>query len=101
MFYFPTLVFRLVCFVLFFIRFFSLSFAFFRQLFVAVPEDLSITRATGLTWEQWSAHLAMPLVTQLREGIHPLLFPTDLTVNPVQLLTIRNHIAFVRHQSVC
>ncbi|XP_055320681.1 longitudinals lacking protein, isoforms A/B/D/L-like [Sitodiplosis mosellana] len=25
----------------------------------------------------------MPLVTQLREGIHPLLFPTDLTVNPI------------------
>lgn len=25
----------------------------------------------------------MPLVTQLREGIHPLLFPTDLSVNAI------------------
>lgn len=48
-----------------------------------MPEDLSITRVAGLSWDQWSAHLAMPLVTQLREGIHPLLFPTDLTVNPI------------------
>ncbi|XP_031629854.1 longitudinals lacking protein, isoforms A/B/D/L-like isoform X8 [Contarinia nasturtii] len=48
-----------------------------------VPEDLSITRIAGLPWEQWSSHIAMPLVTQLREGIHPLLFPTDLTVNPI------------------
>lgn len=49
----------------------------------AVPEDLSITRIAGLSWDQWNARLALPLVTQLREGIHPLLFPTDLTINPV------------------
>lgn len=48
-----------------------------------VPEDLSITRIAGLPWDQWGTALAMPLVTQLREGIHPLLFPTDLTVNPI------------------
>uniref|UniRef100_A0A1B0CV32 C2H2-type domain-containing protein n=1 Tax=Lutzomyia longipalpis TaxID=7200 RepID=A0A1B0CV32_LUTLO len=44
-------------------------------------EDLSITRIAGLTWDQWNARLAMPLVTQLREGVHPLVFPTDLSVN--------------------
>lgn len=55
---------------------------FFLSYFVA-PEDLSITRIPGLPWDQWSTHIAMPLVTQLREGIHPLLFPTDLTVNPI------------------
>lgn len=48
-----------------------------------MPEDLSIARLAGLPWDQWSSHIAMPLVTQLREGIHPLLFPTDLTVNPI------------------
>lgn len=47
-----------------------------------MPEDLSISRIAGLHWDQWSA-VTMPLVTQLREGIHPLLFPTDLTVNPI------------------
>lgn len=50
---------------------------------ISVPEDLSITRIAGLSWDQWNARLALPLVTQLREGIHPLLFPTDLTINPV------------------
>lgn len=48
-----------------------------------MPEDLSITRVAGLSWDQWSTHIAMPLVTQLREGIHPLLFPTDLSVSPI------------------
>lgn len=47
----------------------------------ASAEDLSITRIAGLTWDQWNARLAMPLVTQLREGVHPLVFPTDLSVN--------------------
>lgn len=66
---------------------FRLKSKFFLQYFIfsiiLVPEDLSITRIAGLPWDQWSTHLAMPLVTQLREGIHPLLFPTDLTVNPI------------------
>ena len=42
--------------------------------------DLSITRIAGLTWNEWNARLAMPLVTQLREGVHPLVFPTDLSI---------------------
>lgn len=42
--------------------------------------DLSITRIAGLTWNEWNARLAMPLVT-LREGIQPLVFPTDLSVD--------------------
>ncbi|TMW45174.1 hypothetical protein DOY81_009749 [Sarcophaga bullata] len=41
---------------------------------------LSITRIAGLTWNEWNARLAMPLVTQLREGVHPLVFPTDLSI---------------------
>ncbi|XP_019892358.1 longitudinals lacking protein, isoforms A/B/D/L isoform X7 [Musca domestica] len=44
------------------------------------PQDLSITRIAGLTWNEWNARLAMPLVTQLREGVHPLVFPTDLSM---------------------
>lgn len=48
---------------------------------LATAEDLSITKIAGLTWEQWNARLAMPLVTQLREGVHPLLFPPDLSVS--------------------
>lgn len=47
----------------------------------AVPEDLSITRIAGLTWEQWNARLALPLLAQLREGAQSLMFPTDLSVN--------------------
>ncbi|XP_017145813.1 longitudinals lacking protein, isoforms A/B/D/L isoform X4 [Drosophila miranda] len=43
------------------------------------PQDLSITRIAGLTWNEWNARLAMPLVT-LREGVQPLVFPTDLSV---------------------
>lgn len=54
-----------------------------RKSAIPVPEDLSITRIAGLSWDQWNARLALPLVTQLREGLHPLLFPTDLTINPV------------------
>ncbi|XP_034106073.1 longitudinals lacking protein, isoforms A/B/D/L isoform X4 [Drosophila albomicans] len=44
------------------------------------PQDLSITRIAGLTWNEWNARLAMPLVT-LREGVQPLIFPTDLSVD--------------------
>lgn len=46
----------------------------------AAAEDLSITRIAGLTWDQWNARLAMPLITQLREGQHPIMFPTDLSI---------------------
>lgn len=42
-------------------------------------EDLSITKIAGLTWDQWNARLAMPLVTTLREGAHPLMFPREFT----------------------
>ncbi|XP_055919143.1 longitudinals lacking protein, isoforms A/B/D/L isoform X5 [Eupeodes corollae] len=49
------------------------------------PQDLSITRIAGLTWNEWNARLAMPLVTQLREGVHPLIFPTDLSIDKHQL----------------
>ncbi|XP_030388087.1 longitudinals lacking protein, isoforms A/B/D/L isoform X4 [Scaptodrosophila lebanonensis] len=47
------------------------------------PQDLSITRIAGLTWSEWNARLAMPLVT-LREGVQPLVFPTDLSVDKQQ-----------------
>ncbi|XP_039480183.1 longitudinals lacking protein, isoforms A/B/D/L isoform X4 [Drosophila santomea] len=47
------------------------------------PQDLSITRIAGLTWNEWNARLAMPLVT-LREGVQPLVFPTDLSVDKQQ-----------------
>lgn len=50
--------------------------------FVTAAEDLSITKIAGLTWEQWNERLtAMPLVTTLREGAHPLVFPRDLCVS--------------------
>ncbi|KAG5670100.1 hypothetical protein PVAND_000383 [Polypedilum vanderplanki] len=50
-------------------------------------EDLSnikITKIAGLTWEQWNERLAMPLVTTLREGPHPLVFPRDLCVSTMK-----------------
>lgn len=52
--------------------------------FIAVAEDLSITKIAGLTWEQWNERLAMPLVTTLREGAHPLVFPRDLCVSTMK-----------------
>lgn len=52
---------------------------------VSAPEDLSITKIAGLTWDQWNARLAMPLVTTLREGAHPLVFPRDLCVSPMDV----------------
>lgn len=60
---------------------FKLFFTDYNELISASAEDLSITRIAGLTWDQWNARLAMPLVTQLREGVHPLIFPTDLSFN--------------------
>ncbi|XP_047993701.1 longitudinals lacking protein, isoforms A/B/D/L-like isoform X4 [Leguminivora glycinivorella] len=32
----------------------------------AVPEDVSFTRIGGLSWDQWSARLALPLVASMR-----------------------------------
>ena len=52
--------------------------------FVTAAEDLSITKIAGLTWEQWNERLAMPLVTTLREGAHPLVFPRDLCVSTME-----------------
>lgn len=49
-------------------------------------EDLSITRIAGLTWDQWNARLAMPLLQQFHDGGggpsvgHSLMFPTDLSI---------------------
>lgn len=51
-------------------------------------EDLSITRIAGLSWDQWSARLALPLITQLREGSLPLMLPRDFSVSqPSNMLT--------------
>lgn len=71
-------------------HFFKNYFAFLRGLVfvtesVSAPEDLSITKIAGLTWDQWNARLAMPLVTTLREGAHPLVFPRDLCVSPMDV----------------
>uniref|UniRef100_A0A4Y0BMW6 BTB domain-containing protein n=1 Tax=Anopheles funestus TaxID=62324 RepID=A0A4Y0BMW6_ANOFN len=61
----------------------------------AQAEDLSITKLAGLTWDQLDARLsgsllnaaggAMPLVTTLREGTNPLIFPRDPSVSPVNV----------------
>jgi len=55
----------------------------------AAAEDLSITKIAGLTWEQWNERLAMPLVTTLREGAHPLVFPRDLCVSTMDTKSSR------------
>ncbi|XP_017053616.1 longitudinals lacking protein, isoforms A/B/D/L isoform X4 [Drosophila ficusphila] len=47
------------------------------------PQDLSITRIAGLSWNEWNARLAMPVVT-FHEGVQPLVFPTDLSVDKQQ-----------------
>lgn len=57
--------------------------------FITAAEDLSITKIAGLTWEQWNERLAMPLVTTLREGAHPLVFPRDLCVSTMKSENIR------------
>lgn len=65
-----------------FISFFPLLYFWFFFYFLSFPlgaEDLSITKIAGLTWDQWNARLAMPLVQTLREGAHPLLFPCEYT----------------------
>lgn len=57
-------------------------------LFLIAAEDLSITRIAGLSWDQWSARLALPLITQLREGSLPLMLPRDLSVSqPTNAMT--------------
>ncbi|CRK89090.1 CLUMA_CG002575, isoform A [Clunio marinus] len=58
--------------------------------FVTAAEDLSITKIAGLTWEQWNERLAMPLVTTLREGAHPLVFPRDLCVSTMEMKSERS-----------
>lgn len=60
-----------------------------RTTFVTGAEDLSITKIAGLTWEQWNERLAMPLVTTLREGAHPLVFPRDLCVSTMETKDFR------------
>lgn len=57
-------------------------FDFYKFFFIcSIPkgDDLSITKIAGLTWDQWNARLAMPLVTTLREGSHALMFPRDFS----------------------
>lgn len=47
-----------------------------------MAEDLGITRIAGLTWAQWNARLAMPLVAHMQEGAQPLLFNTETSQSP-------------------
>lgn len=64
-----------------------------RLILSAVPDDLmAITKIAGLTWDQWNARLAMPLITQLHEGRSPLQFGNDLsaTSSPVMKSLIKN-----------
>jgi hypothetical protein len=75
-------------FIVFFSLFFSIMFFFVCATFdltLTAAEDLSITKIAGLTWEQWNERLAMPLVTTLREGAHPLVFPRDLCVSTMKM----------------
>lgn len=48
---------------------------------------MSITRIAGLTWNEWNARLAMPLVT-LSEGSQPIVFATDLSKSAVGAGTV-------------
>lgn len=43
-------------------------------------EALCITKIAGLTWDQWNARLAMPLLNHLREGKSPLVFGQERVV---------------------
>lgn len=45
--------------------------------FSVSDETMAITKIAGLTWDQWNARLALPLLTQLREGTSPLVFPSE------------------------
>lgn len=80
----PVLISLLFLWKFYFFNFISFFFLYFYLWCLwnwkKLAEDLSITRIAGLTWSEWNARLAMPLVTSLREGKHPLLFPTDLTI---------------------
>lgn len=59
------------------IFFSSIRFAYTQYL--AAAEDLGITRIAGLSWAQWNARLAMPLVTHMQEGAQPILFNSNET----------------------
>lgn len=52
-------------------------FRFAPSTFIAAAEDLAITRIAGLSWAQWNARLAMPLVAQLQEGAQPIVFNSN------------------------
>jgi hypothetical protein len=84
------------------LNFVTYDFVYFSFIFIYVPSNtnffhrrtknkfipaeggLCITKIAGLTWEQWNERLAMPLVTTLREGAHPLVFPRDLCVSTMK-----------------
>jgi Zinc finger, C2H2 type len=78
------LLFLFLLILLFLFYFFSMFLFLQRKKFITAAEDLSITKIAGLTWEQWNERLAMPLVTTLREGAHPLVFPRDLCVSTMK-----------------
>lgn len=66
--------------------------------FSADADDLGrITRIAGLTWDQWNAHLAMPLITQLHEGRSQLRFSNDLNVtsSPIVNSLLKNGQALI------
>lgn len=56
-----------------------LFFSFCFYTIIAAAEDLGITRIAGLSWAQWNARLAMPLVAHMQEGAQPLLFNSNET----------------------
>lgn len=58
---------------------FVLLYLIFYVFFSQGAEDLSITKIAGLTWDQWNARLAMPLVTTFSEGQHPLMFSREFS----------------------
>lgn len=65
---------------------FLFRFYFYLSLFcllfariIAAAEDLGITRIAGLTWAQWNARLALPLVAHMQEGVQPLQFNSNET----------------------
>ncbi|KAI8426623.1 hypothetical protein MSG28_005403 [Choristoneura fumiferana] len=55
------------------------------------PEDVSFTRIGGLSWEQWSAQLALPLVASMRVSGEPT-FPCPDCGRVYKLKSsLRNH----------
>lgn len=49
-------------------------------------EFLRITKIAGLSWDQWNAHLTMPLITQLREGRAHLRFNSEIAANATPIV---------------